>query len=109
MPFRLLSSFLLFAAVVLAADARLLSLVMPDAKMISGIDVDRVKATPFGRFLIDQVPAGDQAFQNFSSATGLDPRRDIREIVMASPGAPERKTGLVLVRGTFDAARIGNL
>ena len=100
------SSFLALATVASAADPQLLKLVMPDAKVVSGIDIDKVRSTPFGMFFLNQLPAPDSSFQEFVNATGFDPRRDIHEILMASPGDPAKKSGLLLVRADFDTARI---
>lgn len=99
-------SALSLAAVASASDPQLLKLVMPNAKVVSGVDIDKVMLTPFGRFFLNQLPAPDPGFQEFVTATGFDPRRDIHEILMASPGEPGKKSGLLLVRGDFDAARI---
>jgi len=93
------------ATVASAADPQLLKLVMPDAKVVSGIDVDHVKTTPFGQFFLSQFLA-DTGFKDLVNATGFDPRRDVREIVMASPGDPARKAALLVVRGNFDTARL---
>lgn len=99
-------SVLSLATVASASDPQLLKLVMPDAKVVSGVDIDKVMLTPFGRFFLSQLPAPDAGFQEFVTATGFDPRRDIHEILMASPGEPGKKSGLLLVRGDFDTARI---
>src|SRR5262249_53947850 len=111
MNFRLLVACSLSAAlgVVSAADPQLLKLVMPDAKVVSGVDVDRVRTTPFGQFFLSQIPAGDAGLNELISLTGFDPRQDIHEILMASPGDPQRKSGLLLVRGRFDSQRILSL
>jgi hypothetical protein len=111
MKFRLpvVSFLFVLAGVASAADPQLLKLVMPDAKVVSGIDVDRVKGTPFGRFLISQLPVGDAQFQEFVSATGFDPLRDLHEVVMASPADMQAKSGLLLARGRFDSQRILSL
>jgi hypothetical protein len=94
------------ATVASAADPQLLKLVMPDAKVVSGINVDVVKSTQFGQFFLSQLPAPDAGYQEFISVTGFDPRQDIHEVLMASPGDPQKKSGLLLVRGNFDSARI---
>jgi len=101
--------FCILSGVASAADAQLLKLVMPDAKVVSGIDFDRVKATPFGQFMLSQLPAGDSGFKEFISATGFDPLQDIHEVVMASPADAQTKSGLLLVRGRFDSQRILSL
>src|SRR5262249_48933758 len=45
----------------------------------------------------------------FVNATGFDPRRDVHEILMASPGDPAKKSGLLLMRADFDTGRIMSL
>ena len=104
LPLLAVSSLLALATVASAADPQLLKLVMPDAKVVSGIDIDKVRSTPFGMFFLNQLPAPDSEFQQFVNATGFDPRRDIHEVLMASPGDPAKKSGLLLVRGDFDTA-----
>ncbi|HTM51104.1 MAG TPA: hypothetical protein VL285_20555 [Bryobacteraceae bacterium] len=99
----------LLAGVASAADSQLLKLVMPDARVVSGIDFDRVRTTPFGLFMLSQLPEGDAGFREFISVTGFDPRLDIHEIVMASPADVTRKSGLLLVRGNFDSQRLLSL
>src|SRR5947207_10249964 len=107
MKFRCLAVTVLssLATVASAADPQLLQLVMPDAKVLSGIDVERVKAAPFGQFFLSQLPI-DAGFDQFVALTGFDPRRDVHEVLMASPGDPQRKSGLLLVRANFDLARV---
>jgi hypothetical protein len=99
-------SVLALATAASASDTQLLRLVMPDAKVVSGVDIDKVMLTPFGKFFLSQLPAPDSSFQQFVTATGFDPRRDVHEILMASPAEPGKKSGLLLVRGDFDSARI---
>src|SRR2546425_10346323 len=97
--FRFLVAPTLFAmaGVASAADPQLLKLVMPDAKVVSGIDFNHVKTTPFGQFVLAQAPVGDSHFREFVTATGFDPLQDIHEIVMASPADAQSKSGLLLV------------
>src|SRR6266571_3121967 len=83
----------LLAGVASAADAQLLRLVMPDAKVVSGIDFDKVKTTPFGLFVLSQLPTGDSSFKEFVSATGFDPLLDISTVVAGD---------LASVRGAID-------
>ena len=55
--------FLILAAAITAtlqaADPALLILVMPDATVLAGINVQKAKTTPFGQFLLTQLPSGD--------------------------------------------------
>jgi len=91
-----------------AADATLLSLVPADAKTVAGIDVSQTTASPFGQFLLSKMQNDDQSFRDFVAATGFDPRRDLREVIVASnsiqPGSHDN--GLVMARGTFDVPKI---
>jgi hypothetical protein len=97
-----------FPAACLAADSSLLSLMMPDAKVIAGVQVNSTKNSPFGRFLLDHFQPSDQGFQDFVSQTGFDPRRDVSEVVMASNWQSKSPTSrwLVAAKGSFDLAKI---
>ncbi|MBI1895739.1 MAG: hypothetical protein HYS04_04255 [Acidobacteria bacterium] len=99
---------LLAAAGVLpaAADPEMLRYVSPNAKFVGGIQVDRTVASPFGQFVLSRVASGDAGLSKFIAATGFDPRRDLREIVVSSEGPGDRNHGLIVARGTFDANRI---
>ena len=92
---------------VLAADPGLLSLVMPNAKVIAGIQVDQAKLSPFGRYVLSHMQPDDANFQKFVKDTNFDPRRDLTEVVMAS-SADSNVTNhwVILARGTFDARAI---
>ncbi len=89
-----------------AADPQLLQLVMPDAQIVSGVSVDAVMLTPFGHFILSQLPPTDEGFNQLTTVTGFDPRRDIHEILIASPADPHKKAFMLLARATFDGARI---
>lgn len=98
--------FAAFAAALPAADPQLLNLVMPDAKVLAGVNVEQAKGTPFGQYVLTQMQAQDQEMQKLATLTGFDPRRDVRELLVASNGVPADKTGLALASGTFDPAKI---
>jgi hypothetical protein len=93
----------LTCAVLQAADPTLLNLVMPDATVMAGINVQKAKTTPFGQYLLTQLPVGDQ-MDGFIAATGFDPRQDLTEVLMASNA--KSSSGLILARGTFNPAKI---
>jgi hypothetical protein len=95
-----------FSSALPAADPQLLNLVMPDAKVLAGVNVDQAKATPFGQFVLTLAQPQDQKLQQLATLTGFDPRRDVHELLLASGGAPGDKTGLALARGAFDSAKI---
>jgi hypothetical protein len=100
-------SFLLFATASWAAGSDLLKLVMPDARVVSGIHVAQMKKSPFGQFMLAQFSAAqDPEFDGFVKASGFDPRYHLDELVMASPARGDEERRLIVARGTFNAARI---
>jgi hypothetical protein len=96
-------AFVLSAGLLHAADPALLNLLMPDAKVVAGINVDQAVSSPFGQFLLSQLPSNDPGLAKFMAATGFDPRRDLHEILT---GTDAQEHGLVLAKGTFDTALI---
>ena len=95
-----------FSGALSAADPQLLNLVMPDAKVLAGVNVEQAKGTQFGQYVLNQLQTQDAQMQQLVTMTGFDPRRDVRELLVASDGTPGSKTGLALAKGTFDIARI---
>jgi hypothetical protein len=95
-------------AVAFAADPALLNLVMPDAKVIAGVQVDQAKNSMFGQYVLSHMQPDDASFKKFMADTGFDPRRDVSEIVMVSNfehNTPESRW-LIVARGVFNPARI---
>lgn len=104
----------LFAATLapaLGASSELLRLLPPDATTVAGIDVDRSASSRFGQYVISKMRADDKGLQALITSTGFDPRKDLREILVAGrqfgglEGAQKQK-GLMLARGSFDTERI---
>ena len=95
-----------FSGALSAADPQLLSLVMPDAKVLAGVNVDQAKGTQFGQFILNQLQTHDTQMQQLVTLTGFDPRRDVSELLVSSDGVAGSKTGLALARGNFDIAKI---
>jgi hypothetical protein len=93
-----------FTAALPAADPQLLNLVMPDAKVLAGVNVEQAKGTLFGQYVLTQIQSGDHGMQAVIALTGFDPTRDVRETLVASNGAPN--SGLALARGNFDIAKL---
>jgi hypothetical protein len=95
-------------SVAFAADPGLLSLVMPEAKVVSGIQADQPRNSLFGQYLLSHLQASDANLNNFIARTGFDPRRDVREIILASNGDTKtpQSQGLVLIKGVFDVSRL---
>ena len=69
---------IVFAGLLPAADPQLLNLVMPDAKMMAGVNVDQAKASPFGQYVLLQAQAQNQQLQQMVTLTGFDPTRDLQ-------------------------------
>jgi len=86
-------------------DSQMLNLVMPDAKVIAGVNVDSAKASTFGIYLIAQIQANAAAFQQLVTLTGFDPTRDLHQL-LAATNSTGSHTGLALARGNFDVAKI---
>lgn len=94
-----------------AADPTLLRMVLPDAKVIAGIQVDQTKNSLFGQYVLSHMQVDDQGFKKFVAQTGFDPRHDVSEVLMSSnweSNTPQNRW-LVTARGVFDPGRIGQL
>ena len=85
--------FTAFSGALSAADPQLLNLVMPDAKVLAGVNVEQAKGTQFGQYVLNQLQTHDADMQQLVALTGFDPRRDVRELLVASDGVPGGKTG----------------
>src|SRR4051794_25586704 len=88
-----------FSGALPAADPQLLNLVMPDAKVLAGVNVEQAKGTQFGQYILNQMQTHDTEMQKLVELTGFDPRRDVRELLVASDGAANGKTGLAAAKG----------
>lgn len=95
-----------FAGVLPAVDPHLLGLVMPDAKVLAGVNVVSAKNSPFGLYVLNQMAPRNEEFQKMAVLTGFDPRQDLFELLAASNGNPGAHSGLVLATGTFNTTAI---
>lgn len=107
----MLRSFHIFLSVVPAIalaqsnSIDLSSFVQSDAQLVAGAHVDAAKNSAFGQFLLAQIPAGDQHFQGFITETGIDPRSDISEVLLAWNGSPGPNAHwLIAAHGSFSAS-----
>lgn len=91
-----------------AADPGLLRLVMPDAKVVAGLQVDRTRDSVFGQFVLSHMQLDDPAFQQFVLETGFDPRKDVKELIIASnwQSATTQSRWVVMAKGAFDLEKI---
>jgi len=96
-----LLALLLSATAGAAVDPTLLSLVMPEAKSLYGIQVQQTLTSPFGQYAITHLP-GSEVMTRFAAATGFEVQRDLQEVLVASStsGVPG-SDALVLARGAF--------
>jgi len=86
----------------------LLNLVMPDATVVSGMNVAQSVTSPFGQYILSQMQSNDTGFLQFVASTGFDPRKDLLEILAATPatGSATTHSALILGRGVFQPAMI---
>jgi hypothetical protein len=85
----------------------LLNLVMPDATVVSGMNVAQSVTSPFGQYILSQMQSNDTGFLQFISSTGFDPRKDLQEILAATPSTSgTTHSALILGRGVFQPAMI---
>lgn len=99
-----------FGAVMATAGVSpgLLNLVMPDATVVSGMNVTQSITSPFGLYILSQMQGTDPGFMQFVTATGFDPRKDLLEVLAATPSTSSSTShsGLILGRGVFQPAMI---
>jgi hypothetical protein len=76
-------------------DPALESLVPADTVFVVGANVDAVRDTQVFQKLLSRMPLPQLEY--FTKTTGLDPRKDLSQILTCSNG----KTGLLLARGKF--------
>lgn len=104
--FLVVSTLFCFAAAAgFAADSSLLALIPTSAKVVSSIDIQQARNSPFGQFLLSKVNSNGSGFDKMAQETGFDPRRDLQSFVFASPGPAADKgqsSFVVVARGNFD-------
>jgi len=85
------------------------ALVLPaDARFVMGLDVKRFTASPFYARFASQRGMRPEALRELEEKTGLDPARDIDQIVIAGQGGGGATTkGLALALGRFDLYKLG--
>ena len=91
---------LVLAGTLSAADKKLLSLVMPDVKVLGGVNVRGAAASPLGRYVMTAMMQRSRQFQQASTDFGLD-AHSFRELLVASNSAPKYDAGIALARGSF--------
>ena len=59
-------------------------MVMPDAKVVAGINVASARNSPFGTFLLRQASGSSTELQKFVDLTGFNAQTDLDEILIAT-------------------------
>ncbi len=88
-----------------AADKKMLGLVMPDVKVLAGVNIRGAASSPLGRFVLATVMQRSQQFQQATTDFGLDPH-SFRELLVASNSAPQYDAGIALARGSFQPSNV---
>ena len=71
------------------------------------MNVTSTTSSPFGQFLLSQMPTDDAGFRKFITETGFDPRTQLQEIVFgANPATGQKHAGLIAARGVFNGPQI---
>ena len=83
---------------ILHIDPSLESLVPADAVFVAGANLDAIRDTTVYQKLLSRVPLPQ--LDDFARQTGLDPRKDLSQILTSSNG----KRGLLMARGKFNRA-----
>jgi hypothetical protein len=81
------------------------ALVLPaDARFVSGIDVPRFVASPFYRRFASQPGMKPKALAELEAKTGLDPARDLQQIVVAGGGPASQVIAIAV--GRYDSRKL---
>ncbi len=85
------------------------ALVLPaDARFVMGFDVKRFTASPFYARFASERGMQPEALRELEEKTGLNPARDVDQIVVAgAAGAGKNTPGLAMVFGRFDLYKLG--
>jgi hypothetical protein len=83
------------------------ALILPaDARFVMGFDVKRFTASPFYARFSSERGMQPEALRELEEKTGLNPARDIDQIVVAGTGG-KGGPGLAMVFGRFDTYKLG--
>jgi len=101
-----------------AADPEMMNLVMPDASWVVEVNIAKIMASPIGSAIRDAAHQGmpkqlqadltkskPQLAEQIAVLTSIDWSQDVRDIVTAG-GASQQSPKLMIVRTSFDRARI---
>lgn len=98
-----------------AADPEMFQLIMPDARLVMEINLDRIVASPIGQTMSTELKGQLQSMradwqQPLAGFSGLDWSHYAQEVVIATTGGPGKQPpSLVIVRGLLDPAWVESL
>lgn len=92
-----------------AADSQLVNMVMPDAKVLAGLNATSARISPLGQFVISKFNMLGADPQKFIEATGFNPLQDVSEVLAASTGDLANPTVLIMARGNFPVEKLVSL
>jgi hypothetical protein len=78
-----------------------------DSRFVIGLDVKRFTASPF--YQRYKAQARPDALRDLEERTGLNPERDVDQVLIAGRAAGEAERGLAVVIGSFDTYKLGRL
>jgi hypothetical protein len=106
MKYSFFCGLLVAASASAAVDPALLALAPPDTQAFVGIQVDQTQKSAFGQYLLTKMDPGS-GLDQFATLTGFDPRRDLKQILIATngkQGAPG--SSLILGQGAFQPDKL---
>lgn len=81
-----------------------LATVIPgDTKLLAGFQIEKLKKTPYWKRLIEARAL--PALERFATETGIDPRKDIYELVVAANGERDGTGMVIMASGRFATQR----
>src|SRR5689334_7921798 len=103
---KLLTGLALLAPLAGAADPALLDFIMPDARLVIGIDVAHMRESPLHASFNNGIQNANPELRKLMDAAGFDPLRDLQEVLFASPGIGKNPPALLVARGNFDTTKL---
>jgi hypothetical protein len=104
--YNVLTGVLLLTPLAGAADPALLDFIMPDARVVVGMDIAHMRSSPLNTSVTNSVQSANPELKKLMEAAGFDPMRDLQEILFASPGIGKNPPALLVARGSFDVAKL---
>jgi len=100
---------LLAGVCLLPAESGLLRLAMPDAAVLVGVRLDQIRSSPLAQAIFSEVDTPGSEIKKAIALLGFNPFTDLNEVLIAAPSPTAKQRALILVRGTFDPARLPTL